>query len=400
MLDAHEAALTADRRARGAANLARFEHVLCDVRDRGRMETEFARAAPDVVVHLAAYKHVDWAERYPEEFAATNLDGSWNVLRCAEAGGAGTVVVASTDKAARHASQYGRTKRLMEGLAGVAAERTGARRARCASSTSSVAAAAPPSCSCARPARASRSPSPTRGCCATGSRWPTRRRCRPRRAAAADGEALSTPPIPSSCRWASWPSGSGAPPAPANRRHRAARHPPRRDARGGPHRAGRDARRRGAPGHRGDHRGRGAPRGRHGWPSGSRPRWAARPRARSGSRRCAGRACSSPPPRPGSDGIRTRRTAGVEVTPPRRTPRACTFSSDDELLPHDHLDARPPGRPSSAHGLVRQGRGRKRRPRPRRSLRVRSGRLPIHTTIHGSRNAFAQPPRLRQRRRC
>jgi nucleoside-diphosphate-sugar epimerase/sugar phosphate isomerase/epimerase len=129
VLDSHEAALTADRRARGAANLARFEHVLCDVRDRRRLEAEFARAAPDVVVHLAAYKHVDWAERYPEEFAATNLDGSWNVLRCAEAAGTGTVVVASTDKAARHASQYGRTKRLMEGLAGVAAQRSGARRA-------------------------------------------------------------------------------------------------------------------------------------------------------------------------------------------------------------------------------------------------------------------------------
>jgi O-antigen biosynthesis protein WbqV len=129
VLDTHEAALTADRRGRDAANLARFEHVLCDVRDRARLEAEFSRAAPDVVVHLAAYKHVDWAERYPEEFAATNLDGSWNVLRCAEAVGTGSVVVASTDKAARHASQYGRTKRLMEGLAGVAAQRTGARRA-------------------------------------------------------------------------------------------------------------------------------------------------------------------------------------------------------------------------------------------------------------------------------
>jgi len=129
VLDAHEAALTADRRARGGAALARFEHVLCDVRDRARLDHEVARCAPDVVVHLAAYKHVDWAERYPEEFAATNLDGSWNVLRAAEAAGAGSVVVASTDKAARAASLYGRTKRLMETLAALAAERSGRRRA-------------------------------------------------------------------------------------------------------------------------------------------------------------------------------------------------------------------------------------------------------------------------------
>ena len=127
VVDSHEAALTADRHAKGAARLARFEHVLCDIRDRGRLEHETSRARPDVVFHLAAYKHVDWAERYPEEFAATNLDGSWNVLRAAR--GADTVVVASTDKAARASSLYGRTKRLMETLTALAAERAGGGRA-------------------------------------------------------------------------------------------------------------------------------------------------------------------------------------------------------------------------------------------------------------------------------
>jgi FlaA1/EpsC-like NDP-sugar epimerase len=103
--------------------------VLCDIRDRSRLEEETARARPDLVFHLAAYKHVDWAERYPVEFAATNLDGSWNVLRAAEQAGAGSVVVASTDKAARAANLYGRTKRLMETLTALAAERSGEGRA-------------------------------------------------------------------------------------------------------------------------------------------------------------------------------------------------------------------------------------------------------------------------------
>ena len=65
-----------------------------------RLERELAAARPDVVFHLAAYKHVDWAEVFPEEFVDTNLQGSWNVLRAAEAAGVETVVVASTDKAA------------------------------------------------------------------------------------------------------------------------------------------------------------------------------------------------------------------------------------------------------------------------------------------------------------
>jgi len=128
LLDAHEASLAADRRTRDALSLAHVEYVLCDVRDRERLESEIARARPDVLFHLAAYKHVDLAERFPEEYVATNLDGSWNVLRAAEAAGCEAVVVASTDKAALAASRYGRTKRLMEQLAALAGARAGAPR--------------------------------------------------------------------------------------------------------------------------------------------------------------------------------------------------------------------------------------------------------------------------------
>src|SRR4051794_8381083 len=128
ILDAHEASMAADRRARDALSLAHTEYVLCDIRDRERVEAEIGRARPDVVFHLAAYKHVDLAERFPEEYVATNLDGSWNVLRAAEAAGTGTVVVASTDKAALASSRYGRTKRLMEQLAALAGARAGAPR--------------------------------------------------------------------------------------------------------------------------------------------------------------------------------------------------------------------------------------------------------------------------------
>src|SRR4051795_6007890 len=126
LLDSHEASLAADRRSRDPLALAHTEYVLCDVRDRERTETEMRRARPDVVFHLAAYKHVDLAERFPEEYVATNLDGSWNVLRAAEAAGAESVVVASTDKAALASSRYGRTKRLMEQLAAVAGVPAGA----------------------------------------------------------------------------------------------------------------------------------------------------------------------------------------------------------------------------------------------------------------------------------
>jgi nucleoside-diphosphate-sugar epimerase/sugar phosphate isomerase/epimerase len=128
VVDTNEAALTADRRTRDATTLEAMQHVLCDVRDAGRVEREVANARPDVVFHLAAYKHVDWAESYPEEFVDTNLVGSWNVLRAADLAGVDTVVVASTDKAALAASFYGRTKRFMEQLAAYSARSAGAKR--------------------------------------------------------------------------------------------------------------------------------------------------------------------------------------------------------------------------------------------------------------------------------
>ncbi|HYY63327.1 MAG TPA: polysaccharide biosynthesis protein [Gaiellaceae bacterium] len=128
VVDGHESSLIADRRVRDPETLGCFQHVLCDIREPGRLERELAAAKPDVIFHLAAYKHVDWAEVFPEEFVDTNLHGSWNVLRAAEAAGVETVVVASTDKAALAQSFYGRTKRFMEQLTAFAARRAGAQR--------------------------------------------------------------------------------------------------------------------------------------------------------------------------------------------------------------------------------------------------------------------------------
>jgi nucleoside-diphosphate-sugar epimerase len=127
VVDGHEGSLITDRRGRPGDVLERVSHVLCDIRDAERLSRELAAARPDVVFHLAAYKHVDWAEVYPEEFVDNNLHGSWSLLRAAEAAGVETVVVASTDKAALAASFYGRTKRFMEQLTAYAGRAGGER---------------------------------------------------------------------------------------------------------------------------------------------------------------------------------------------------------------------------------------------------------------------------------
>src|SRR5215210_1600612 len=125
LLDSHEPSLAADRRSRGDDGVTR--QVLGDLRDSERLRARIAEERPDVIFHLAAYKHVDWAESFPDEFVDTNLQGSWNVLRAAEAAGVDSVVVASTDKAALAASFYGRTKRFMEQPTAFASEAGGNR---------------------------------------------------------------------------------------------------------------------------------------------------------------------------------------------------------------------------------------------------------------------------------
>ena len=128
VIDAHEGSLAADRRSRDAASLEHLDYMLCDIREPDLLRRGFAEAKPELVFHLAAYKHVDLAERFPEEFVDTNLHGTWNLLRASEAAGAERVVVASTDKAALGASFYGRTKRFLEQLtAQASSERGGGR---------------------------------------------------------------------------------------------------------------------------------------------------------------------------------------------------------------------------------------------------------------------------------
>lgn len=72
---------------------------------------------PDVIVHAAATKFVDRAERHPLECIDVNVLGSENVARVARERGVRVVVGISTDKAAPPIrNTYGLSKALMERL--------------------------------------------------------------------------------------------------------------------------------------------------------------------------------------------------------------------------------------------------------------------------------------------
>jgi len=90
-----------------------LDPVLGDVRRRRSVRAAFDAAAPHVVYHAAAYKHVTMTERAVCPAVEANVLGAVNVARSAVDHDARFVLI-SSDKAAQARSVMGATKRLAE----------------------------------------------------------------------------------------------------------------------------------------------------------------------------------------------------------------------------------------------------------------------------------------------
>jgi FlaA1/EpsC-like NDP-sugar epimerase len=88
--------------------------ALISIMEREALLGLFADERPDIVFHTAAYKHVPLLENHPVQAFNTNVLGTRNVIRCAEASGVKSLILISTDKAVARHSVMGCTKRLCE----------------------------------------------------------------------------------------------------------------------------------------------------------------------------------------------------------------------------------------------------------------------------------------------
>jgi FlaA1/EpsC-like NDP-sugar epimerase/lipopolysaccharide/colanic/teichoic acid biosynthesis glycosyltransferase len=88
--------------------------VVGDVTNRPRMLELMRSESPEVIFHVAAYKHVPLMEQFPEEAAWTNVWGTWVMADAAASNGAAHFVLVSTDKAVNPSSIMGATKRMAE----------------------------------------------------------------------------------------------------------------------------------------------------------------------------------------------------------------------------------------------------------------------------------------------
>lgn len=99
--------------------------LLCDVRNSSRLAEEFLRWRPEVVFHLAAYKHVPFGEAFSDETFEVNVLGTRGLLELCLEGGVERFVYPSSDKSCNPPSLYGATKRLAEMLTRRASRQSG-----------------------------------------------------------------------------------------------------------------------------------------------------------------------------------------------------------------------------------------------------------------------------------
>lgn len=88
--------------------------LLASVLDAARMESVFARWAPDTVYHAAAYKHVPLVELNPAEGLRNNVFGTRVLAEVAAKHSVKDFVLISTDKAVRPTNVMGASKRMAE----------------------------------------------------------------------------------------------------------------------------------------------------------------------------------------------------------------------------------------------------------------------------------------------
>jgi len=93
-----------------------FASCLADVTDAAAIDALFAREAPEIVFHAAAYKHVPLLEGQARAAVRNNVFGTRVVAMAAERSGCERFVLISTDKAVNPANVMGASKRIAEGL--------------------------------------------------------------------------------------------------------------------------------------------------------------------------------------------------------------------------------------------------------------------------------------------
>lgn len=97
-------------------NFPNVEIIIGGIEDLNHLASEIIRTKPDIVIHAAALKHVDTAEKQPSRAILVNVIGSYNVIQACKTANIPITVGISTDKACSPTNIYGNSKLFMEKL--------------------------------------------------------------------------------------------------------------------------------------------------------------------------------------------------------------------------------------------------------------------------------------------
>ena len=97
----------------------KLSYIIGDIRDFTRVENSILREQPDIIIIMAALKHIDRCEFAIDECVKTNFTGTMNILNTIESNedrllNLKSVVFVSTDKACEPTNVYGMAKALSE----------------------------------------------------------------------------------------------------------------------------------------------------------------------------------------------------------------------------------------------------------------------------------------------
>ncbi len=93
-----------------------IEIIIGGVENKFLLTNEVSKIRPDIIIHAAALKHIDTAEKQPSQAVLSNIIGSYNIINASINSNVKITIGISTDKACSPDSVYGQSKYIMERL--------------------------------------------------------------------------------------------------------------------------------------------------------------------------------------------------------------------------------------------------------------------------------------------